>query len=95
MLIILVFRCKIFVHIGFNDLEIRVDWNKKILRVLLWGDVLDIKGTHHFRTRSIEFIIRDEERIVFHANNKIVSKLVSICPVPELKEKLRNIKFII
>lgn len=76
-------------------MEIRVDWNKKILKVLLWEDVLEIKGTQHLRTRSVEFLTREEERIVFNANNKIISKLISICPVLELKEKLKKIKFII
>lgn len=95
LLSFIVFRSKIFVHISFNDMEIRVDWNKKILKVLLWEDVLEIKGTQHLRTRSVEFLTREEERIVFNANNKIISKLISICPVLELKEKLKKIKFII
>lgn len=95
LLSFIVFRSKIFVHISFNDMEIRVDWNKKVLKVLLWEDVLEIKGTQHLRTRSVEFLTREEERIVFNANNKIISKLISICPVLELKEKLKKIKFII
>lgn len=95
LLSFIVFRSKIFIHISFNDMEIRVDWNKKILKVLLWEDVLEIKGTQHLRTRSVEFLTREEERIVFNANNKIISKLISICPVLELKEKLKKIKFII
>lgn len=44
LLSFIVFRSKIFIYISFNDMEIRVDWNKKILKVLLWEDVLEIKG---------------------------------------------------
>lgn len=94
VLIIFFTRKLLFKKVEFNNHEIRVRYRENVKEIFRWNDINDVSKSFRYRTRNLIFTNNKGQEIIINVNNKKIRKIIELCPKDNLKEKMRNIKFV-
>ncbi|MDD4157012.1 MAG: hypothetical protein PHY08_10615 [Candidatus Cloacimonetes bacterium] len=94
LMIIFFTRKSLFKKVEINNYEIIVRYKEKVKETFRWSDINDVTKGFHYRTRNLIFTNNYGQKIIINVNNKKIRKIIEVCPKNDLKEKIKNIRFV-
>ena len=87
------FQKKTLCKVIFSEEEIILKRLNKIITIMKWSDIIDVKGYLYGKGAYYMSFISKNDQIEFEPTKKMYDTIIELCPSPNLKYEINNIEY--